>query len=99
MGKIGVQLDRQSTDVRAEVLAWPQHTKASLEVATELLDLCELVSVDVQVADEAARIRRETGLKLPDALIAATALLHNTTLFTANGKDFQKVPSLTLFEV
>jgi predicted nucleic acid-binding protein len=53
-----------SAVVRAEVLAWPQHTKASLDVATELLDLCELVSVDVQVADEAARIRRETGLTL-----------------------------------
>jgi predicted nucleic acid-binding protein len=35
----------------------------------------EQLSVDAAIADEAARIRRECNLKLPDALIAATAAL------------------------
>jgi predicted nucleic acid-binding protein len=67
-------------------------------VATDLLDLFELVSVDVHVANEAGRIRRETGLKLPDALIAATALLQGAALVTANANDFRRVPGLTLIE-
>lgn len=87
-----------SAVVRAEVLAWPQHTEASLVVATDLLDLFELVSVDVHAANEAGRIRRETGLKLPDALIAATALLQGAALVTANANDFRRVPGLTLIE-
>jgi predicted nucleic acid-binding protein len=63
-----------------------------------LLDVCELVPVNAMVADEGARIRRETGLKLPDALIAATALLQPAALVTANGKDFRRVPGLVLVE-
>jgi predicted nucleic acid-binding protein len=88
-----------SSIVRAEVLAWGGHTTLSLMLATNLLDACELLPVDAMVADEAARIRRETGLKLPDALIAAAALLTSATLVSANGKDFRRVPGLLLEEI
>jgi predicted nucleic acid-binding protein len=36
-------------------------------------------------------------LKLPDAQIAATALLHNAELFTLNKKDFAYIPNLKLY--
>jgi len=36
-------------------------------------------------------------LKLPDALIAATAILHNAELFTLNRKDFSYIPNLKLY--
>ena len=49
------------------------------------------LSVDAATADEAARIRRECHLKLPDALIAATALLHGVPVVTANARDFERV--------
>lgn len=87
-----------SSIVRAEVLAWPGHSSLSLDAARALLDVCKLVPVDAAVADEAARIRRATGLKLPDALIAATALLQAAALVSANGKDFRRVSGLTLIE-
>ena len=35
-------------------------------------------------------------LSLPDALIAATALTHNTELYTLNKKDFQFIADLKL---
>jgi predicted nucleic acid-binding protein len=88
-----------SAIVRAEVLAWGNHTAGSLDAAAALLDICQLLPVTLEVADEAARIRRETGLKLPDALIAATALLKSATLVSANSKDFRRVPDLALVEV
>ena len=87
-----------SAIVRAEVLAWRNHSEFSLNAARALLDVCRLVPVNAAIADEAARIRRETGLKLPDALIAATALLQTATLVTANGRDFRRVPGLALIE-
>jgi predicted nucleic acid-binding protein len=37
-------------------------------------------------------------LKLPDAQIAATAILHNVELFTLNRKDFAYIPNLKLYE-
>lgn len=87
-----------SAIVRAEILAWPSHSVMSLSAALALLDACQLVAVNAVVADEGGRIRRETGLKLPDALIAATAVLQTAALVTANPKDFRRVPGLTLIE-
>lgn len=87
-----------SAIVRAEILAWPSHTAMSLATALALLHACQVVAVNAVVADEGARIRRETGLKLPDALIAATAVLQSAALVTANPKDFRRVPGLTLIE-
>jgi len=37
-------------------------------------------------------------LRLPDAQIAATAIIHNAELFTLNRKDFAYIPNLKLYE-
>ncbi|MEK7257684.1 MAG: PIN domain-containing protein [Bacteroidota bacterium] len=42
-------------------------------------------------------IRRQfKSIKLPDAIIAATALTHQLTLLTRNVSDFSKIPGLTV---
>lgn len=41
------------------------------------------------IAERAARIRRKTKLKLPDAVIQATAEAHGLLLVTRNTKDFR----------
>ncbi len=51
--------------------------------------------VDRPVAERGGHIRRETGIRLPDALIAATALEHDLVLWTRNASDFVCVPGLT----
>jgi predicted nucleic acid-binding protein len=50
--------------------------------------------VDRAVAERAGRIRRETGVRAPDALIAATALVHRLGLVTRNVRDFERVSGL-----
>mgnify|MGYP001559789222 FL=1 len=52
--------------------------------------------IDNQVSVLAGDLSRRHGLAIPDAIIAATALLNNTELVTKNTKDFRKVPSLKL---
>jgi|SRR3954452_16533202 predicted nucleic acid-binding protein len=52
--------------------------------------------IDRQIADEAGRVRRETGIRLPDALIAATAMVHGLTVDTRNLSDFRRVAGLRL---
>ena len=83
-----------SVVTRAEVLAWPAHTLQSLQAATAGLAVFEQLDVDAGVADEAARIRREYNVKLPDALIAATAALRNLAVVTANFRDFERIAGL-----
>ena len=83
-----------SVITRAEVLAWPSHTAQSIELASAGMLGFEQIDVDPAIADEAARIRRECNLKLPDALIAATAKLRGLDVVTANMRDFERVAQL-----
>lgn len=53
-----------------------------------VLDGFIVLPISTGVAEEAVRVRRESRLKLPDALIWATARYHNLILATRNTKDF-----------
>jgi toxin FitB len=59
-----------------------------------LLDPMTELPVDAAIAERAGRLRRGTLLRLPDALIAATALEHRLTLVTRNVRDFEGVKGL-----
>ncbi len=48
----------------------------------------EVLPVDEQVADEAVAIRRSDRLRLPDAIIRATARTSDRILVTRNTRDF-----------
>jgi tRNA(fMet)-specific endonuclease VapC len=48
------------------------------------------------VASLAGDISRRNGLAIPDAIIAATAILNHAELVTRNMKDFKAVPGLKL---
>lgn len=57
----------------------------------------ELLPITPNVLDEAARLRaRYPALKTPDALHAATALLHGCALFVTNDRGFQRVTEFPL---
>jgi predicted nucleic acid-binding protein len=82
-----------SVITRAELLAGPtpQH-----DAVRRLLAPLREVPVDRRVAELAGSLRREAGLRLPDALVAATALVHHLTLHTRNRRDFRRVAGLRL---
>ena len=84
-----------SVITRAELLAGCTDPRDVASVRRLLASMTER-TVDRQVADEAGRIRSEVGIKLPDALIAATAVVHGLTLHTRNRRDFTRVPGLRL---
>ena len=53
-----------------------------------------LIPVTRQLWEDTARLRARTGLKIPDALHAATALRAGCALFITNDTDFRRVPEL-----
>ena len=79
-----------SVITRAELFAGNTATNLS----NQLLAPFREILVDRAVAERAGRVAREFGLRLPDALIAATALEHHLGLATRNLKDFKKVRGL-----
>jgi len=81
-----------SVVTRAELFAG---NTASDRSATLLSPFREVV-VDRSVAERAGRIRRESGIRLPDALIAATAIEHKLSLATRNRSDFGQIRGLRL---
>jgi predicted nucleic acid-binding protein len=76
-----------------EFLSWPKLTEAGLPIAEVLLDQCNTEGIGRAVRDQAAFIKRRFGSKLPDAVIAATALHLKAPLMTRD-QGFQKVADL-----
>ena len=48
----------------------------------------QILPLSMEVAEEAAFLRRKHRLKLPDAIIWATAITHDCLLVSRNKKDF-----------
>ena len=46
------------------------------------------IALDQAIARETVQIRQRHGLKVPDAIILATATCHGLTLATLNSRDF-----------
>lgn len=79
---------------RIELLAWPKATEKQLKLLEDFIDASQVLLLSEDVIVETIAIRRFSGIKLPDAIIAATALVHNLTLLTRNTSDFKKVDGL-----
>ena len=52
--------------------------------------------MDREIAERAGRIAREFGTRLPDALIAATALERELGVVTRNNEHFEPIRGLRL---
>lgn len=46
------------------------------------------------IIEETIRLRKQIKIKIPDAIIAATALTNNMTLITRNTNDFTGIVNL-----
>ena len=88
--KLRVHRLHYSVITRAELFAGNTAT----DLVNTLLAPFREVGVDRDIAERAGRIRRETGVRLPDALIAATAIDGRLGLATRNRSDYDKVRGL-----
>lgn len=88
-----------SVITRIEMLAWKGHTEESLRQTTNLISLLPELPLSEPVIANAIQIRKTFSLRLPDALIAATALTHGLQLVTGNEADFKRVDGLNLVRI
>jgi predicted nucleic acid-binding protein len=79
---------------KIEFLGWQPPTIEEQEDAERFMDSCKILPLTNEIIDKTIEIRRTYKLKTPDAIIAATALVHNLTLISRNDKDFQRIKKL-----
>jgi predicted nucleic acid-binding protein len=85
-----------SVITRIEVLGWKGYNDTTLQQMGQLLSkLHEIPLAEAEVLGT-IRIRKQFGLKLPDAVIAASAVAHGLPLLTGNVDDFKRVMDLDL---
>jgi predicted nucleic acid-binding protein len=53
-----------------------------------------VIGVSQEIAQRSVALRQEYGMKLPDAIILATAQVHRLELVTRNTKDFAGIPGV-----
>ena len=82
----------------AEVLAGPLQVgdDAVARRYRAILESWQLVELDVDIAESAARLRASLRLKLPDAIQAASALAINADAIVTYDRDFSRVRSLRI---
>lgn len=59
---------------------------------------CSVLPLDAPVVQQTISLRQQHRIKLPDAIIAATALVHGLPLLTRNTADFQRVVGLLVID-
>lgn len=84
-----------SVVVKIEVLGYG-NAPDKMHLLEAFLATATLLPLDDSVTQKTIDLRRIKKLKLGDAIIAATALIHNLTLITRNIADFNNLDGLTV---
>ena len=62
----------------------------------EFMSLATVLDIDATIRTTTIQLRKLHKIKLPDAIIAATALANNLNLVTQNEKDFKNIDGLNV---
>ena len=74
-----------------EVLGYRFSNNKEESFVKELISIFNIRFVNQEIAENVINIRKRHRIKLPDAIIAATANTENLCLITRNIKDFENI--------
>ncbi|MFA6083289.1 type II toxin-antitoxin system VapC family toxin [Mucilaginibacter sp.] len=78
-----------------ELFAHHGHDNASVKILNAFIDSVTVINITNDIKQTTINLRREHKLKLPDSIIAASALTKNLPFVTAD-KGFKKIAELDL---
>jgi predicted nucleic acid-binding protein len=79
-----------------EVLGYDQLTTLEKRYFGMFFNAATILGISESIILRAVELRQRRKMTLGDALIGATALVHNLTLITHNPKDFDWIPGLSV---
>jgi predicted nucleic acid-binding protein len=82
-----------------ELLCWRTATENDLEILKGFIKEALVIELEQAIKLKTAEIRKAHRIKLPDAIIAATALVYGLTLLTRNIEDFKNIIGLDIINL
>jgi predicted nucleic acid-binding protein len=79
-----------------ELLCWKTATEHDIKVLHDFISDAAIIELEQSIKLKTAEIRKTIKVKLPDGIIAATALVYNLTLITRNTEDFRNINGLNI---
>ncbi len=79
-----------------ELLCWKTASEKDVSVLQNFIKESLVIELEQLIKVKTAEIRKAYRIKLPDAIIAATAMMYNLTLLTRNLDDFNRIEGLEL---
>lgn len=93
MNDVVNDIPKVSIVTKIEVLGF-NTTPDAYKILADFFEDALVLPLSDEVVQKTIELRKSHKIKLPDAIIAATALAYNLTLVTRNTADFQKVTGL-----
>lgn len=84
--KIEKNLHSISVITEMELLSYPKLTLQDEVTLRGVLSFFQCIELTTEIKQQAIWFRRNTGLKLPDSIVAATAFMSNQILLTSDKK-------------
>jgi tRNA(fMet)-specific endonuclease VapC len=81
---------------KIELLVWKTANPDDLIIRKDFLKGSKIYYIDEKIIEMTIMIRKATNMKIPDAIIAATAISYDYILLSDNDHDFTKVKPLGL---
>lgn len=79
-----------------ELLCWKSANENDLDLLKRFVNDAIVIELEKAIKLKTAEIRKQHRLKLPGAIIAATALVYDLELLTHNIKDFAGISQLKI---
>ena len=76
---------------KMEFLGFKEHTRESFVKSKQFLEHANIININDRIVESVIKLKRKYSIKLPDAIIAATALTSGLTIVTRNEQDFKNV--------
>ena len=83
-----------SVITKIELLGFNAGTVEEQTITQTFINAVLVFNLDDAVINQTIALRKQYRIKLPDAIIAATAIVYNLALITRNTTDFDKIPEL-----
>ncbi|MBX2945025.1 MAG: type II toxin-antitoxin system VapC family toxin [Cyclobacteriaceae bacterium] len=81
---------------KIELLGFKNITPKEEKIFKVIVDSASIIHLDELIANKTIELRKKYAIKLPDSIIAASAISYGCKLLTSNHTDFSKIAGLKI---